>query len=78
MSDYDDQASQDPDQVVVPEQTRDFVENYPNCVTQGRRKGRDYVPHKADYDQHHRFELFLLDEGQKKVEWKEETREPPL
>ncbi|KAF2994801.1 DNA-directed RNA polymerase II core subunit [Curvularia kusanoi] len=43
-------------------------------VQQGRARGRDII-HKAD-DVPDRFELFLLDDGQQKVEHKEETRVP--
>lgn len=32
------------------------------------------VNFQADYEPLDRFELFLLDDGEKKVEWKDETR----
>jgi hypothetical protein len=34
----------------------------------------NYVSHTTDHDYESRFELFLLDDGQKKVEQKDETR----
>lgn len=55
-----------------------LVEDDPNCLQRDHRKGNCYISHKADWDDETRFELFLLDEGQQKVEYKEETRKPHL
>jgi hypothetical protein len=46
--------------------------NIPNHSHQQRHLR--YVKFKPDCATQNRFELFLLDEGQKKVEWKDETR----
>jgi DNA-directed RNA polymerase II subunit RPB11 len=53
-----------------------LVEHNPNCVLRDNQKTARHVSHKADYDAESRFELFLLDDGQSKVETKEETRKP--
>jgi hypothetical protein len=52
-----------------------LVEHDPNCGLRDNQKDNRFVGHKADYDADDRFELFLLDDGQSKVEYKEETRE---
>ena len=50
-----------------------LVEHHPNCGLRDHSRDNRYVSHKADHD-YDRFELFLLDDGQSKVEYKEETR----
>lgn len=51
-----------------------LIEDNQNSYLRDNRKGNRHMEHKPDYDNDHRFELFLLDDGQKKVEWKDETR----
>ncbi len=51
-----------------------LIEDDRNSIQRNHLKGNHYISHRADDDSHDRFELFLLDEGQKKVEWREETR----
>jgi len=51
-----------------------LIEDDPLAVQRDSRKGNHYQQHKADNDYECRFELFLLDDGQKKVEQKDETR----
>lgn len=59
----------------MPNKVGQLVEDMPNSILRDKSKGhRDRVAHQADYDADRRFELFLLDEGQKKVEQKDETR----
>ena len=53
-----------------------LIEHNPNCGLRDNQRNNGRVAYKADQDHDFRFELFLLDEGQKKVEWKEETRKP--
>ncbi|KAF2034698.1 RBP11-like subunits of RNA polymerase [Setomelanomma holmii] len=55
-----------------------LVAHEPNCGLRDNQKDNRHVSHKADYDAENRFELFLLDDGQSKVEWKEETRKSSL
>ncbi|KAF2266379.1 RBP11-like subunits of RNA polymerase [Lojkania enalia] len=45
-------------------------------IMRNHRKGNHHIEHKPDYNDTFRFELFLLDEGEKKVETKDETRVP--
>ena len=45
-----------------------------HCGLRDSSKNNRHVSHKADHDDECRFELFLLDEGQQKVEEKAETR----
>ncbi|KAF2108983.1 DNA-directed RNA polymerase [Lophiotrema nucula] len=47
-----------------------------NSASHRRPTHRSGVGHRADYDAGNRFELFLLGDDEKKVEWKEETRVP--
>jgi hypothetical protein len=54
-----------------------LIEQAPNCGLRDNTKYHRFVSHKADYDAENRFELFLLDDGQSKVEYKEETRKSP-
>ena len=54
-----------------------LVEHNPACGLRDNQKDHRYVSHKADHDYENRFELFLLDDGQQKVEYKEETRKLP-
>lgn len=51
-----------------------LIEENPNCALRDSSKDNRHVTHKADHDYENRFELFLLDEGQQKVEEKAETR----
>lgn len=51
-----------------------LVAQLPNCGLRDNQKDNRHVSHKADHDWEDRFELFLLDDGQSKVEYKEETR----
>jgi len=51
-----------------------LIEQNPNCGLRDSSKNNRHVSHKADHDDECRFELFLLDEGQQKVEEKAETR----
>ncbi|KAI4678221.1 uncharacterized protein J4E88_006742 [Alternaria novae-zelandiae] len=53
-----------------------LIEQNPNCALRDSSKDNRHVTHKADHDYENRFELFLLDEGQQKVEEKAETRVP--
>ncbi|KAH7391903.1 DNA-directed RNA polymerase [Pyrenochaeta sp. MPI-SDFR-AT-0127] len=62
--------------ISFPPDIGQLVEHKLNCELRDNQKEHRHVSHKADYDHDARFELFLLDEGQKKVEWKEETRVP--
>lgn len=59
---------------IMPNPIGRHVEDDPNCVQRDHRKGNHFMQHKTDWDAEDRFELFLLDEGQQKVETKEETR----
>jgi hypothetical protein len=54
-----------------------LIAHIPNCGLRDNQKDARYVSHKADHDDENRFELFLLDDGQSKVEYKEETRKYP-
>jgi DNA-directed RNA polymerase II subunit RPB11 len=51
-----------------------LIEDDPLAVQRDSRKRNHYQQHKADNDHEVRFELFLLDDGQQKVEQKDETR----
>jgi DNA-directed RNA polymerase II subunit RPB11 len=51
-----------------------LIEHDPNCGLRDATKDNRFVSHKADHDAECRFELFLLDDGQQKIEYKEETR----
>ena len=51
-----------------------FVEDDRNCIQRDHYKKNPRSSHKADHDTDFRFELFLLEDGQQKVETKEETR----
>jgi len=51
-----------------------LIEHDPNCGLRDASKDNRFVSHKADHDADYRFELFLLDDGQQKIEYKEETR----
>ncbi|QRC93577.1 hypothetical protein JI435_037890 [Parastagonospora nodorum SN15] len=53
-----------------------LIEHDPNCGLRDATKDNRFVSHKADHDAECRFELFLLDDGQQKIEYKEETRVP--
>ncbi|KAF2710431.1 RBP11-like subunits of RNA polymerase [Pleomassaria siparia CBS 279.74] len=53
-----------------------LIEDNPNAVQRDSRQNNHKLGHKPDYDAGNRFELFLLDEGQKKVEMKDETKTP--
>jgi DNA-directed RNA polymerase II subunit RPB11 len=53
-----------------------LVEHEPNCGLRDGQRNNHHVSHKADGPAN-RFELFLLDDGQSKVEHKEETRKHP-
>ncbi|KAH7077176.1 DNA-directed RNA polymerase [Paraphoma chrysanthemicola] len=53
-----------------------LVEHQPNCGLRDNNRDNRHVSHKADYDNQNRFELFILDDGERKVEHKEETRVP--
>ncbi|KAJ4370577.1 DNA-directed RNA polymerase II core subunit [Neocucurbitaria cava] len=57
-------------------QAGEFIQHDAESVLRDHLRKNRTVAHKADYDNDRRFELFLLDEGQKKIEWKEETRVP--
>jgi hypothetical protein len=57
----------------MPKLIGKLVEDDPNCLLRDNRKGNNFIKHKPDGEEN-RFELFLLDDGQKKVEWKDETR----
>jgi DNA-directed RNA polymerase II subunit RPB11 len=50
------------------------IEHNANCGLRDNTKDHRNVSFKADLDDDNRFELFLLDEDQKKVEEKAETR----
>ncbi|KAF2242707.1 RBP11-like subunits of RNA polymerase [Trematosphaeria pertusa] len=52
------------------------IRDNPNAIQRDVNQGHRFVGHKADFDGENRFELFLLDEGEKKVEVKDETRVP--
>ncbi|KAL5121889.1 DNA-directed RNA polymerase II core subunit [Pleosporales sp. CAS-2024a] len=57
--------------------TSDFdYDLIPNIPLRGANRENRFLQHKADCDVDTRFELFILDEGQSKVEYKEETRVP--
>jgi DNA-directed RNA polymerase II subunit RPB11 len=63
----------------MPNRIGHLVEDLPISSLRDSSKGhRDPISHHADYDGEFRFELFLLDDGQKKVEQKDETRKPIL
>ena len=63
----------------MPNRMGQLVEDTPNSFLRDASKGhRDPISHRTDYDGEFRFELFLLDDGQKKVEQKDETRKPSL
>jgi DNA-directed RNA polymerase II subunit RPB11 len=69
----------EPDGVTAPSWSRKIgtlVEHEPNCGLRDGQRNNHYVSHKADGPEN-RFELFLLDDGQSKVEYKEETRKHP-
>jgi hypothetical protein len=69
----------EPDGVTAPSWNRKIgalVEHEPNCGLRDNQRDNKHVSHKADGPEN-RFELFLLDDGQSKVEYKEETRKPP-
>ncbi|KAH8731358.1 DNA-directed RNA polymerase [Phaeosphaeriaceae sp. PMI808] len=53
-----------------------LIEHNPNAGLRDSQKNHRHVSHKADHDADDRFELFLLDDGQNKVDYKEETRVP--
>ena len=61
----------------MPNKVGQLVEDDPNAKQRDYLKGNHYIAHKPDFDGERRFELFLLDDGQKKVEWKDETRKSP-
>ncbi|EDU41803.1 RNA polymerase II subunit [Pyrenophora tritici-repentis Pt-1C-BFP] len=56
--------------------TGQLVEHNANSGLRDNKKDNRRVSHKADMGPANRFELFLLDEGQQKVEEKAETRVP--
>lgn len=51
-----------------------LIEDDSKALQRDHHKGNHYVGHKPDSDCDNRFELFILDEGQQKVEVKDETR----
>ncbi|KAF2178487.1 RBP11-like subunits of RNA polymerase [Zopfia rhizophila CBS 207.26] len=55
-----------------------LVEHEPNSTLRNpnRKSNHMNIAHKADFNNENRFELFLLDDNEKKVEWEEETRIP--
>ena len=55
-----------------------LIEYDPNNPLRRFNKHDRPIQHKPDYDAENRFELFLLDDGEKKVETKDETRKPFL
>ncbi|KAF1943424.1 RBP11-like subunits of RNA polymerase [Clathrospora elynae] len=71
---YDENISTNPELSFSPKIGQLIAEN-PNCGLRDNQDSR-HVSHKADYDHEFRFELFLLDDGQQKVEEKAETRVP--
>jgi hypothetical protein len=54
-----------------------LIAHNPNCGLRDNQKDCRHVSHRADHDDENRFELFLLDDGQSKIEYKEETRKYP-
>jgi DNA-directed RNA polymerase II subunit RPB11 len=58
----------------MPNKVGLLVEDAPNCKLRNNLKENRLINHKPDYDAGNRFELFILDDGEKKVEWKDETR----
>ncbi|KAF2789500.1 RBP11-like subunits of RNA polymerase [Melanomma pulvis-pyrius CBS 109.77] len=60
----------------MPNKVGQLIEDNPNAMQRNNLKLNQRIKHKPDYDGETRFELFLLDDGQKKVEWKDETRVP--
>lgn len=58
----------------MPNKVGQLIEDKATCIQRDSLKHNRRIAHKPDDDSEYRFELFLLDDGQKKVEWKDETR----
>ena len=57
----------------MPNKIGKLIEDNPNSTQRDKLKGNCHIEFKPDAIPN-RFELFLLDDGEKKVETKEETR----